>query len=87
MGKRIYITPETSIEEEVLPTLRKLIKDEKLRSKVLDTCHSVRDTLRQSALNTQNFRPFIVRTVNVGSIHLSIHGALKKPSIFKRIFG
>lgn len=88
MSKKIFITPDTSISDEVKPKLVKILKNKpELLDKVLDTCQSVKSHLRNSAINSPNFSQHITRTVMCDGKTIVISGSNKKPSIFKRIFG
>lgn len=87
MSKRIYITPDTSIDDEVKPILVRKIKEKELLQQVIDTCQNVKNHLRSSSLNSPNFQQHITRTITVGNTTFVVHGSMTKPSILKRIFG
>jgi hypothetical protein len=86
MGKRIYITPDTSIEEEIKPILMRKIQDDKLVNEVLEVCQNIKSHLRSSSINTPSFQQHITRTLIIENTHFIIQGSMKKPSLFKRIF-
>ena len=88
MSKKIYITPDTNISEEIQPALVKLLKNNpELIEKAIETCRSVKSHLRDSIINSPNFSQHITRTIMCGGKTIVISGSTKKPSWFKRIFG
>ena len=86
MSKTIFITPDTSINEEVKPILVRKLKTESSLNLALDACEQVKVQLRTSAINSPKFSQHITRTIAVEGKTLVIHGAMEKPSLFKRIF-
>lgn len=88
MAKKIFITAETSLTEEIKPLLENIFKgNPDLVNKTLETCKSVKSHLRDSAINSPDFSQHITRTVMYDNKTIIISGSNKKPSLFKRIFG
>ncbi len=88
MARKIYITAETNLMEEVKPKLDKIFEgNSDLINKTLETCRAVKSQLRNSVINSSNFAQHITRTVMYEKKTIIILGSIKKPSLFKRIFG
>jgi len=88
MAKKIYLTAETDLTEEVQPLLDKIFDgNSDLIEKTLETCKSVKSHLRNSAINSPEFAQHITRTVMYDKKTVIITGSNKKPSLLKRIFG
>ncbi len=88
MAKKIYVTAETNLTEEVKPLLDKIFEGNTvLIDKTMETCKLVKSHLRNSAINSPDFSQHITRTVLYDKKTIIISGSNKKPSLFKRIFG
>lgn len=88
MSKKIFLTPETNIIEEIKPLLVKFLKNSPEQiDKVLETCKEIKSYLRESSINSPDFSQHITRTVTCKGKTIIIAGSTKEPSIFKKFFG